>query len=339
MKTLWYILPFVIVLQSNAQLSDFGTVNFYKADSIALAYKNEGLNNLPQLSYKLTSNLNTDVEKFRAIYLWVCTNIANDYNLYLKNSRKRQQLQHQAGKLNAWNERVKKEIFRKLLKREKTICTGYAYILKELSKLANLNCVIVNGYGRTSTTDIGKLNIPNHSWNAIKLNNKWYLCDPTWASGVPDPKTNIFVFKYNNGYFLTNPELFAVNHYPIDSKWLLLNTKTPTFESFIEAPIIYSKAYTNLALHESPKKMHHTIAKDESIAFKYTLLKPVVEDNISLLINDGNNSKTIQPENTRIKNLNLSFNHQFNTTGFYDVHLYIKEDLIATYTFRVEDTK
>ena len=336
MKTLWYILPFIVVFQSYAQLSDFGTVNFYKADSIALANKHEGLSNLPQLAHKLTASLNTDVEKFRAIYLWVCTNIANDYTLYLKNSRKRRQLQHNSKKLEAWNARVTKEIFRKLLKREKTICTGYAYIIKELSELANLDCKIINGYGRTSTTDIEKLNAPNHSWNAILLNDKWYLCDPTWASGIPSPKTNAFVFQYNNGYFLTNPELFAINHFPTDPKWFLLENKTPNFETFINAPIIYSKAYTNLELHETPKTMHHVISKHNTVDFKYTLLKPITDKDITLVIDDGYNSKTIHPKNIMINTLALAFNHQFNSTGFYDVHFYIKKNLIATYTFKVE---
>ena len=336
MKTLWYILPFIVIFQSSAQLSDFGTVNFHKADSIALANKHKGLSNLPQHAHNLTAHLNTDVEKFRAIYLWVCTNIANDYNLYLKNSRKRQQLQHKQKKLHAWNKRVTKEIFRKLLKREKTICTGYAYIVKELSLLANLKCEIINGYGRTSTTNLEKLNAPNHSWNAINLNGKWYLCDPTWASGIPSPKTNAFIFQYNNGYFLTNPKLFAINHFPEDPKWSLLEDNATTFETFLNAPIIYSKAYSNLELHNAPKKMHHVIAKHDTVDFKYKLLKPITTKDISLVIDDGYNSKTRQPKNITVNYLDMAFNYQFNNTGFYDVHLYIKKDLIATYTFKVE---
>ena len=80
----------VFVSGINAQVSDFKHLDFTKADSIALSLKKEKLTNLPELSYKLTSNLDTDAERFRAIYRWVCANIANDYGLYLKNNRKRQ---------------------------------------------------------------------------------------------------------------------------------------------------------------------------------------------------------------------------------------------------------
>ncbi|MGK0322282.1 MAG: transglutaminase/protease-like cytokinesis protein 3, partial [Psychroserpens sp.] len=173
-----YLLLFIVVFQSHAQLSDFEYINFSKADQMASLCKNEGLDNMPKLVYNLTSSLDTDVERFRAIYMWVCHNIANDYNLYLKNKRKRSKYQNDSIKLKAWNDRFKKDVFRKLLKQERTICTGYAYIVQELSKLANLDCEIIHGYGKTSMTTIDELDPPNHSWNAIKLNAKWYLCDP-----------------------------------------------------------------------------------------------------------------------------------------------------------------
>ncbi|WP_298892726.1 transglutaminase domain-containing protein [uncultured Psychroserpens sp.] len=336
MKTRLFVLLFIVAFQTHAQLSDFEHINFRKADSAAMACKDEGLSNLPELAYKLTSNLDTDVERFRAIYLWVCSNIANDYSLYQKNKRKRYKYKNDSIKLNAWNTRLKKEIFRKLLKQKRTICTGYAYILQELSKMANLNCKIVHGFGRTSMTDVEKLDAPNHSWNVIQLNGKWYLCDPTWASGIPNPETNEFEFQYNDGMFLTNPKLFAVNHFPIDDRWMLLKENKPTFDEFLNAPVIYGKAYTNLTGHDAPKKMHHIIQKNEKVVFKYQLHKSVEEDDIKFLIDNGYHNKKIKPTSTLIENENLTLEHLFDTKGFYDVHLYIGEDLISTYTVKVK---
>ena len=119
MKRIRYIILFIIAFQSNAQVTDFDHIDFQKADSIALACKNEELSNLPQLSYKLTAELDTDVERFRAIYMWVCTNITNDYGLYAKNMRNRDKLKDDSLKLQAWNDRITKDIFRKLLKNKK----------------------------------------------------------------------------------------------------------------------------------------------------------------------------------------------------------------------------
>lgn len=336
MKLLRYLWLFIFAFQSNAQISDFDHINFQKADSIALACKNEGLDNLSKLAHLLTSDLSTDVERFRAIYKWVCMNIANDYSMYLKNNRKRKKYANDSLKLENWNEKFKKTIFRKLIKDKKTICTGYAYLVQELANLVNLNCNIVHGYGKTSTTRIDESTAPNHSWNVIELNGKWYLCDPTWASGIPNSETNAFKFQYNDGYFLTNPELFAINHFPLDSKWALLADNAPSFETFLAAPIIYGNAYKNLIIHSAPVEMHHTIQKNETLVFRYLLQKSVTTDQISFLIDNGISNKKTQPTSTLIDNQTIILEHQFDTKGFYDVHLYIGNDLISTYTVKVK---
>ena len=338
MRVLKLIFLFIFAFQSNAQISDFDYIDFQKADSIALVCKNEKLNNLPELAYKLTSTLTTDVERFRSIYMWVCGNIANDYVMYSKNMRKRQRFKKDSVKLNEWNNHFRKVVFKKMLDDNKTICTGYAYLVKELSKLANIDCEIVDGYAKLSTTNIEKLDIPNHSWNAVKLNGKWYLCDPTWASGIPNEATLQFKFQYNDGFFLTDPNLFAINHFPEDEKWLLINNVDHSFETFIEAPIIYGKAYANYSIPNEPKKMHNTVEKNESVVFKYQLLKPIESKDISLLIDNGKNSRKIQPNKTSIKGKSLTVEYKFERNGFYDVHLLIGSDLITTYTFKVKSS-
>lgn len=335
MKTVLFAGLFIFAFHFQAQVSDFETIDFQKADKIASDCKNESLSNMPQLVHKLTANLPTDVERFRAIYRWVCGNIANDYGMYLKNMRKRQRFKDDSLKLNEWNDRFRKRSFKKMLDDHSTICTGYAYLIKELASLANIECEIINGFARTSTVDTKKLKTPNHSWNSVKLNGKWYLCDPTWASGIPNATTNLFEFNYNDGFFLANPKLFAINHYPVDTKWFLLESNEPTFENFLEAPIFYGSAYTNLSAYNEPKKMHNTVQKYETVVFNCELSKSVKIEEISLLIDNGSNPHKVHPESTSIKNNSLIIKYRFETSGFYDVHLYFRTDLISTYTFRV----
>lgn len=337
MKRLLYLLLLCFTYQSYAQISDFAHTDFKKADSIAQVYKDEGLQNLTELSRKLTSNLDTDVERFRAIYKWVCNNISNDYNLYLRNKHKRERFKNDSLRLKNWNDEFRKKLFKKLLKQQKTICTGYAYLVSELSRLADIKCDIVQGYGRVSTTDIEKLTLPNHSWNAVWLNNKWYLCDPTWASGIPNPETNRFTFYYNDGFFLANPELFAVNHFPLENKyWLIDESKIPTFENFKASPIIYGNAYKNLELHILPKQMHKDIRKFENVTFEYKLKDNIKTDDVRFLIDNGSSQLKVKPKSISIKDKLLKIEHQFKYSGFYDVHLYIADELISTYTFDVK---
>ncbi len=329
-----YILLFIVAVQGYAQQSDFDHVDFEKADSIALSCNNEGLDNLPQLAFKLTQDLDTDVERFRAIYKWVCTNIANDYDLYSRNKRKRVKFKNDSLQLKLWNDRFKTKIFDKLLKKKRTICTGYAYLVQELSKLANLDCRMVHGYGKTSMTTIEAEDPPNHTWNAIKLNGKWYLCDPTWASGIPDPDTNIFTFNYNDGYFLAHPELFAINHFPLESRWSLTDTET-SFEAFLDTPILYGNAYTNLNLHLAPEHFSNNINTSQHIKFQYELLYQVTPGEVRLDIDNGFHSRRVAIDNIVIENKRLSFTHRFEHSGFYDVHFYLNDRLISTYTFDV----
>ncbi|MFD1615243.1 transglutaminase domain-containing protein [Gelatiniphilus marinus] len=332
-----YLLIFIFVFQSHAQISDFDTIDFTKADRMALKYKNEKLNNLPELAYKLTSGLATDVERFRAIFTWVSNNIANDYRMFSKNMQKRQRFKNDSVKLKSWNTKFRKATLKKLKKTNKTICTGYAYLVKELADLANIECEMVHGFAKTSTTNIDKLDAPNHSWNAVKLNGKWYLCDPTWASGIPNPETFHFQFQYNEGFFLANPELFAIDHFPAEKKWLLLNDAHATsFQAFIDSPIIYGQAYANINLHVEPKKMYNVIKKNDSVSFKFELKKPIDVKAVRLLIDSGSHSNKVYPKSASIKNNYLTIDYAFKYKGFYDVHFFIGEDLISTYTFKVK---
>ncbi|WP_353778978.1 transglutaminase domain-containing protein [Winogradskyella sp. 3972H.M.0a.05] len=336
MKFLVHLLCLVFACHVSAQVSDFDHINFRKADSTALACKDEGLTNLTGLASRLTSNLDTDVERFRAIYIWVTSNIENDYGFFLKNKRKRKRYKNDSILLKNWNDRFKKDLFSKLLNNKKTICTGYAYLIKELSVLADINCTIVQGYAKTSTTNLDNLDTPNHSWNAVQLDGKWYLCDPTWSSGLINPDNNQFTFQYNNGYFLAEPRLFIKNHFPADTKWTLLGDDAPTFDDFLESPIIYGKGFSNLALHNTPKKMHNTVRKHETVTFEYKLHKFINTEDVVIVLDRGVKNRTIKPSPTIDKDNTLTIEFEFDQTGFYDVHLMIEDDYISTYTFNVK---
>lgn len=327
---------FVVCQIAFAQKSDFKHIKFKKADNIALAYSKERLTNLPKLAQQLTQNLNTDAERFRAIYKWVCNNVSNNYSLYLRNKNKRYKHKDDSLKLEQWNKKFNKKLFKKLLKQKTTICTGYAYLIKKLANLANIECHIVNGYGKTSTTTIAYNSLPNHSWNAVKLNGKWYLCDATWASGKPNPKTKQFKFSYNDGFFLANPKLFAINHFPVEPQWWLLDEEAiPTFEDFLNAPVFYGSTYNYLAETISPKALENKVVKNQNLTFEYQLQKTILKKDAWFVINNGFENKKVTPKNVEITNKHLKITHAFKRKGWYDVHLYLKGKLIATYVFKV----
>ena len=331
------LLWIICVIPLNAQISDFKEINFQKADRIAETLKGEKLDNLPKLVHSLTSDLSTDVERFRAIFSWICNNISNDYQLFAKNMRKRRKFMDDSIQLAAWNDKFKKTFFKKLRKRKKTICTGYAFLLKKMANYAGIECEIVHGFARTSTTDPEKLNIPNHSWNVVKLDGKWYLCDPTWASGLPNPFTKKFTFDYNKGFFLSDPRLFAVNHYPIERKWFLLeDSSQKSFGVFLNAPVLYNDAYAYFRSHEQPIAMHTILLENESLELRFETKKAFSPKDVHFIVESHFSEKRRRPSYISLKDQKFHVVYKFTTTGYYDVHLYIKDDLIATYTVEVK---
>lgn len=332
MKQLCIVIIFLICSKHFGQISDFKHVNFEKADNVAKKYKGASLKNLPVLAYQLTSELNTDVEKFRAIYLWICSNIANDYSNHVQNLNKRRKFKNDSLALFNWNDKFKEKALKKLIKHKKTICTGYAYLLQELASLGGLNCKMIHGYGRTVESNIGEWSIPNHSWNAVQLNGKWYLSDPTWASGYFDIDEGHFVRAYNNGYFLSDPTLFVKSHFPLESKWLLGKLNF-TEDDFLNGPLVYGSTFKHHVIPLQPLKMQMEIVKNDVIAFKFQVPDTIKKEDISLLIS-GSSDKVLT-DIFRLKGNVLEFEYLFKRRGLFDCHLKVGEDVVATHVVKV----
>ncbi|RAJ13029.1 transglutaminase domain-containing protein [Olleya aquimaris] len=333
MKTILSFIFCLLINSAIAQVSDFKSIDFTRADNIAKLHHGSSLDNLPILAHNLTHKLTTDAEKFRAIYFWVCDNIKGDATQDHKISKKRKQFKNDSLGYLQWNNQYKKASFKRLLKHKKTMCTGYAYLLKELCFFANIDCQIVNGYGRSVTSNIDSLDIINHSWNAVKLNKKWYLCDPTWSSGYL-LNGNTFVKDFNDGYFLTDPVLFAKNHFPLEKKWYLNDSlKTKTFEV---APIVYGETFEHKIIPTSPSMMHLTSKKDEVVLFSFKTINPVKKEHVSLVQFFGTDAIPFDIYDLEHQDGYISFKTKFKHKGFFDIHLKIENDIVATYTIKVE---
>ncbi len=316
-----------------ARAFDFAGADFSKADSIAALYPRHSLRDLRALAGKLTRPLSTDAEKFRAIYTWVCTNIANDYALYLKNERHRGKYTAPEER-KAWNRAFSAHVFKKLLHEHKTVCTGYAYLVKELAFHAGIKCVIVDGYGRTAQSNIRGEGIANHSWNAVQLNNKWYLCDATWSSGAVDAKTGRFVKKFDAVYFLMDPALFIRNHYPLDTAWTLLNKK-PTLHEFLNRPLIYSSIFRYNIRKMLPETFDVTIPKGSAVSFQWDVSPGKQPESVALQIKGNDSLDMLYPEVHHSADM-LCIDHTFRTKGTYVVHILIGGSYACTYSVHVQ---
>lgn len=147
----------------------------------------------------------TDSIQLTSYFLWITQRIRYDQEVAM-----------------AIDKRPRKPSIRQTLRSRRAICTGYAQLLKVLCKKSNIPCEIVNGYTKNFPTSKPTLEEPDHAWNAIKINEKWYLLDATWAAGIAqNPKG--FPYRDAAYYFLANPRRFLEDHLPSDPMWQLLD--------------------------------------------------------------------------------------------------------------------
>ena len=337
MNRLFFVLYFVCHL-SYGQNFDFKTINFKKADSIALVHKNHNLNSLPLLAHKLTTNLDTDLQKFRAIFKWVCIAIENDYDGANRVNSKRTKFSNDSIKLIEWNKDYNIKIFKTLLKERKTICTGYAYLIKELAVLAGLECQIIDGYGRSALVNIGKLNLPNHSWNAVKIDGHWQLCDATWSSGYYILGPDTFVFDFSEAYFLSNPKLFIKDHYPLDRKWAMVEN-IPSHSEFTNAPLQYKETYRFGILSISPSEMNFKTIKKTVNTILIQSTEPLLQANTTIELVSRSLKKEITPSVYQKSEGFYELKYSIPFSGTYDIHLKIDNLVVLTYIANVSRKK
>ena len=314
------------------QVAEFENKNFKKADSIAGLYPGHSLRDLRALSYKLTKPLSAEEDKFRAIYKWVCDNIENDYSLYSKNQHQRKKLKD-PGQLKAWNKKFSRVVFRTLLEKHRTVCTGYAYLVRELASHAGIECVIIDGYGRTFQANVGGTANANHSWNVVRLNNKWYLCDPTWSSGVIDPQQARFIKEFEPSYFLADPALFVRSHYPLDTAWMLLKDK-PNLAGFLNSPVIYRGAFKYNLNPVFPATLNVDAAKGSKVSFQFRKKSDRVFDNVALVM-EGSETTSV-PTKFYLDEVGIyCIDHVFTGKGKFTVHILVDNQYIVTYSVNV----
>lgn len=187
-------------------------------------------NSLEEIASELSSIAQTDWEKARAIYLWICWNISYDTEAFFKN------------KYNSPNTQ-------NTLIEGKAVCSGYSDLACELGSLLGLEIVSISGYSKGyNYFQNDTFENTNHAWNAFRVNDVWYLMDVTWGSGYVNDK-KMFVKDVTTTWFAMDPYLFFLTHYPENIDWSLLtqtNITIPTLEEWCKWTYIPSYTFEYL---------------------------------------------------------------------------------------------
>ncbi len=166
-----------------------------------------------RLASQITDGIRTDSLKVRAIYEWVTDNIAYDIDLFNEMN------------IKTAEEYAAVQKSEKVIQRKKGVCMGYTNLFQDLCIASGIKAYSVPGYCKSidPRTNAMIFSPERHSWNAVRINNRWYLCDPTWGAGAIDVKTGQFRKKLNEEFYLTEGKTFIKRHIPLDPLWQLLD--------------------------------------------------------------------------------------------------------------------
>ncbi|XP_040285847.1 kyphoscoliosis peptidase-like [Bufo bufo] len=160
-----------------------------------------------ELVQALIYDAKTELEKTRAIWIWICYHIEYDTKGYN-------------------NKALRSSEPNEILRTRKGVCAGYASLFQRMCSIAGLQCKKISGYSKGAGYQIGEKfpDETDHAWNMIYLEGSWHLLDSTWGAGHTDDNVSKFTFKYNEIYFLTHPAIFITNHLPEEPDCQLLET-------------------------------------------------------------------------------------------------------------------
>ena len=130
-----------------------------------------------------------------------------------------------------------------VFKTGKTVCSGYSNLFEDIALFINLKVKSVSCYAKGAGYLPGQkiyASETNHEYNVINLEGNWYPIDSTWGSG--HSIGNDYIRKFNEFYFLADPELLIKSHFPSNKNWQLTK-RIYTLEEFEKWPDIYSIFY------------------------------------------------------------------------------------------------
>ncbi|XP_075056942.1 kyphoscoliosis peptidase-like [Mixophyes fleayi] len=191
--------------RSNMKSLTINLKKFEKLDDFASKHETKGT--LEQLVKELIHDANTDLEKTRVIWIWICYHIEYDIHGYTNKA------------LRSTDPDV-------ILRTRKGVCGGYASFFQRMCSFAGVQCKEVSGHSKGAGYKVGQkiTGGVNHAWNMVYLEGSWHLLDSTWGAGQSDDNVTTFTFQYSEFYFLTHPALFIMDHFPEKSECQLLET-------------------------------------------------------------------------------------------------------------------
>ncbi len=190
-------------IYENIEFQELPSNSFAKIDEYVKKCPNSIKNDFNKISIYLNKICVTDLEKARAIYIWLIYNI--DYDDYGFNYKKIRDCSADS-----------------VLRSKKTVCEGFSNLYLAFGLSLKLDIKKVHGYAKGyGYNSKDKFRDTDHAWNIIKINNNWRIFDATWGQsyGINNNGKLVSVKKIDNYWFNLDPYESIFNHLPKDTSF------------------------------------------------------------------------------------------------------------------------
>jgi hypothetical protein len=298
------VIPFLFTRAQNREVTNASNYSdFSEIDEHVRNCPNELKSDVDKLIPFLEEVGHTDIEKARAIYIWLTDNISYDAKSINKNKY---------GDNSAEG----------VLKSKKAVCAGYANLYEFLGKKMGLEIFKVGGYSKNADDEQEWYFVneePGHAWNAIRIKGEWKIFDATWGAGNGDSDRRgklVFTKKYKNNWFNLSPYEAIFTHYPEDTSFMFTNPKI-TLEEYEKFPNVSIIAFSSGLLNAEEAYL-------QSVN-KPTVKYPVMYD---MELDDF---RVIQsPKTLRMKRRKKHI-FEFTASNVSEIYLYENDDLKDTF--------
>ena len=315
-----YLLYLLFFFAAQVQLAQAQNLPYKAVDDFVVKLGALDSQNVAQITEALTLKLTDAEQKARAIFFWIANNIALDAK---------------AIKINDERKSLPEDV----VKFRKATSLGFAKLFQEMSSLANIRCLAVDGYVKQSIEDLG--NPPdeiNHSWNVLQLGaspDKWYFIDVACASGTLDKKMAGFVKEFTSAYFFANKTLFNLDHYPDNGAWQL-GGGPKSLKDFYNLPVFYNAAHFYGIKKPTPATGFIKTKTKAKVNFSIPY-GAAGASAVELAIGDGRKQQKPEAMNFNLSAGAIVFNYQFKTADSYPVRVIIDGKTVLEYMVEVSE--
>lgn len=230
----------------------------------------------------ISTNFTSESDKIRAAFYWTASALSYDV-----------ENMNEPNFIYSPQEKIENA-----LKTRKGVCIHYAEVFSEIARKIGIKTYIIGGYVKQN----GKIPSISHAWCGAKVDGKWLLFDPTWASGYVNNEK--FVKRFNNMYYKMTPEKALLTHMPFDYMWQFLNSPI-TNREFYSGILNKERLISN---YDFPTEIaRHEQLPDDQKAFETAQRvekNGVINNLISDFLANRKNEFTVLRQNKNIEKLN-----------------------------------